>query len=81
MIMRDFEGHCILVEFIGSRHTTLMLRIQLYMYIYKYCLKFALQKVKCHAFSYVVGPTLITGAASSVTVSTKVQHYPSKLTA
>jgi hypothetical protein len=29
MIMRDFEDHCIAVEFIGSRHSNLMPRIQL----------------------------------------------------
>jgi len=29
MIMTDFEGHCIAVEFIGSKHINLMLRIQL----------------------------------------------------
>ena len=37
--------------------------------------KFALQKVKCHAFPYVVGPALITGAASSVRVSAKYRTF------
>ena len=46
-----------------------------------FCLKFALQKVKCHAFPYAVGPTLITVAASSVRISTNSQNYSIKLTA
>jgi hypothetical protein len=42
-------------------------------------LKFALQKVKRDAFTYMVFPTVITGTASSVRVSTKVENYASKL--
>ena len=49
--------------------------------MYFFALNFALQKVKCHAFPYVVGPTVITGAASSLRVSTKVQYYSIKLNA